>query len=55
MTSATQLAWQLSTTADTTVYVRYVVGTATLGAGRFITTVQYVQRADNGGQNPTSA
>ena len=53
-TAATQLAWQTSTTADTTVYVRYVVGVGTLGAGRFITTVHYVQRADNGGQNPTS-
>lgn len=54
-TAATQLAWQTSTTADTTVYVRLAVGTATLTAGRAIVTVQYVQRADNGAQNPTSA
>lgn len=54
-TAATQLAWQLSTTADTTVYVRNAVGTATLGAGRFIVTVNYVQRADNGAVNPVSA
>ena len=53
-TAATQLAWQLSTTADTTVYVRYVVGTGTLSTGRFITTVHYVQRADNGAQYPAS-
>src|SRR5574337_353671 len=37
-TAATQLAWQLSTTADTKVYYRYVVGGATLTAGRFILT-----------------
>lgn len=43
-TAATQLAWQTSTTADTTVYVRLAVGTATLTAGRFIVTVQYVQK-----------
>lgn len=43
-TAATQLAWQLSTTADTTVYVRNVVGAATLTAGRFIVTVLYVQK-----------
>lgn len=54
-TAATQLAWQTSTSADTTVYVRLAVGTATLTAGRYILTVQYVQRADNGGQNPVSA
>jgi len=53
-TAATQLAWQLSTTADTSVYVRDVVGTGTLSAGRFIVTVLYVQRADNGAQNPAS-
>ena len=53
-TAATQLAWQLSTTADTTVYLRNATGTATLTAGRFIVTVQYMQRADNGAQNPTS-
>ncbi len=54
-TAATQLAWQTSTTDDTTVFVRVVVGTATLTAGRFIVTVQYVQRAPNGAQNPVSA
>jgi hypothetical protein len=54
-TAATQLAWQTSTTADTTVYIRDVVGTATLTAGRFIVTVQYIQRADSGAQNPVSA
>ena len=43
-TAATQLAWQLSATADTTVYVRNVVGTDTLGAGRFIVTVTYAQK-----------
>lgn len=51
-TAATQLAWQLSTTADTTVYVRNTVGTATLGSGRTITTVLYIQRASNGSQHP---
>lgn len=54
-TAATQLAWQTSTSSDTTVYVRVAVGTATLTAGRAIVTVQYVQRADNGAQNPVSA
>ena len=54
-TAATQLAWQTSTTADTTVYVRVAVGTATLTAGRFIVTVQYIQRANDGAQNPVSA
>lgn len=43
-TAATQLAWQTSSTADTTVYVRLVVGTATLTAGRFISTVIYAQK-----------
>jgi hypothetical protein len=54
-TAATQAAWQTSTTADTTVYVRVAVGTATLTAGQFIVTVSYVQRAPNGAQNPASA
>jgi len=54
-TAATQLAWQTSTSADTTVYIRVAVGTATLTAGRAIVTVSYVQRADNGAQNPVSA
>lgn len=54
-TAATQLAWQTSTTADTTVYIRNAVGTAQLTAGRFIVTVLYVQRTENGAQNPVSA
>lgn len=54
-TATTQLAWQTSTTADTTVYVRIAVGTATLTAGRAIVTIAYAQRADNGAQNPVSA
>lgn len=54
-TAATQLAWQTSTAADTTIYIRNAVGTATLTAGRFIVTVVYVQRASSGAQNPTSA
>lgn len=54
-TAATQLAWQTSTTADTTVFVRVAVGTATLTAGRAIVTIAYAQRADNGAQNPVSA
>ena len=43
-TAATQLAWQTSATADTSVYVRCAVGTGTLGAGRFVVTVVYVQK-----------
>lgn len=54
-TAATQAAWQTSTSADTTVYVRVAVGTATLTAGQFVLTVSYVQRAPNGSQNPASA
>jgi hypothetical protein len=54
-TATTQLAWQTSTTADTTVFVRVNVATATLTAGRAIITVSYAQRADNGAQNPVSA
>jgi hypothetical protein len=54
-TAATQLAWQTSTTADTTVWIRNVTGTATLGSGRFIVTVNYAQRAPNGTANPVSA
>lgn len=42
-TAATQAAWALSTTADTTVYVRTVVGTDTLTAGAFTLTVLYTQ------------
>lgn len=52
-TAATQLAWQTSTTADTPIFIRDVVGTATLGSGRFIVTVVYIQRAPDGAQNPT--
>lgn len=51
-TAATQLAWQTSTSADTTVYVRVAVGTATLTAGRAIVTIVYVQRAADGSQAP---
>ena len=54
-TAATQLAWQTSTTADTTVWVRVAVGTATLTAGRAIVTVNYVQRLEDGSQNPVSS
>ena len=54
-TAATQLAWQTSTTADTTIYIRNAVATGTLGAGRFIVTVVYAQRTDNGAQFPVSA
>jgi hypothetical protein len=42
-TAATQLAWQIGT-SDQAVWVRNVVGTATLTAGRFIVTVLYVQK-----------
>lgn len=52
LTAATQLAWQTSTSADTPVWVRVAVATATLTAGRFIVTINYVQRADNGAQVP---
>ena len=54
-TAATQLAWQTSTTADTTVFVRNATGTDTIGVGRFIVTVVYVQRTDSGAQFPASA
>lgn len=53
-TATTQLAWQTSTAADTPLWVRYAVGTAA-GVGRAIITVLYVQRAENGAQNPVSA
>jgi uncharacterized membrane protein len=53
-TAATQLAWQTSTSADTSVYVRYAVGTEA-GVGRAIITVSYVQRTADGAQNPASA
>lgn len=42
-TAATQLAWQIGTD-DQTVYVRTAVASATLTAGRFILTVNYVQK-----------
>lgn len=54
-TATTQLAWSLSTTADTSVYLRNATGTATLTAGRAIVTVLYVQRTPSGAVNPTSA
>lgn len=52
-TAATQLAWQTSTSADTSVYIRNVVGTGTLTAGRFVVTVIYVQRSSSGSVTPT--
>ena len=57
-TASTQLAWQTATASDTTVYVRNVVGTGTLGAGRFIVSINYIQKAVNGTTaiaNPVSA
>jgi hypothetical protein len=51
-TAATQLAWQTSTTADTAVWVRVAVTTATLTAGRYILTIVYAQRADDGSAAP---
>jgi len=54
-TAATQLAWQTSTTADTSVWIRVAVGTATLTAGRLIVTVNYVQRLEDGSQNPAGS
>jgi hypothetical protein len=42
-TAATQLAWQIGA-ADQAVWVRNAVGGGTLGAGRFIVTVLYVQK-----------
>lgn len=53
-TAATQLAWQTSTSADTSLWVRYAVGAAA-GVGRAVITVSYVQRAADGSQNPASA
>jgi hypothetical protein len=47
-TAATQLAWILSTTADTPVFVRNATGTGTLTAGRFLLMVKYQQRMPNG-------
>jgi hypothetical protein len=44
-TAATQLAWSLSSSADTTVYVRCVVGTDTTAAGTAaIVTITYIQQ-----------
>lgn len=57
-TAATQLAWQTSTSEDTIVYVRNVVGTGTLGAGRFIVSINYIQKFVSGTTaiaNPISA
>jgi len=42
-TAATQLAWKTSATADTTLFVRNATGSNTLGAGRFLVTVLYMQ------------
>lgn len=53
-TAATQLAWQTSTTADTTIFIRNVIGTLATTQGRFIVTVVYIQRAADGAQNPTT-
>jgi hypothetical protein len=53
-TAATQLAWQTSTSADTIIYIRNVIGTLATTQGRFIVTVTYIQRAENGAQNPTT-
>ena len=52
--TANVLAYQTSTSADTTVYVRVAVGVAPLTAGRAIVTIVYAQRAENGAQNPTT-
>lgn len=54
-TAATQLTWTTSTTADTSLFIRSATAVGTLGAGRAIVTVMYVQRADSGAQAPTSA
>lgn len=57
-TAATQLAWLTATASDTTVYVRYAVGTGTLTAGRFLVTVRYIQKQVINGvavQNPLTA
>jgi len=53
-TTATQLAWQTSTTGDTTIYIRNAIGTLATTQGRFIVTVTYIQRAPDGAQNPTT-
>ena len=53
-TAANLLAWQTSTSADTTVWLNNTTGTATLGSGRFIATIVYVQRGSDGAQNPTT-
>lgn len=53
-TAATQLAWQTSTTGDTTIFVRNAIGTLATTQGRFIVTVTYIQRAPDGAQNPTA-
>lgn len=53
-TAATQLAWITSITADTPIYVRNAVGTATLTAGQYVVTVLYVQRSSTGLTNPVT-
>lgn len=53
LTAATQTAWYNSAASgDATVFIRLAVGTATLTAGRFIVTMDYVQRNDDGAANP---
>ena len=47
-TETTQLAWVLSTTADTPVFVRSATAVGTLSAGRFILMVKYMQRSPSG-------
>ena len=51
-TAATQLAWTTSTTADTSLFVRSATAVGTLGTGRAIVTVLYIQRSDAGSQTP---
>lgn len=51
-TAATQAAWFLSTTADTTVYVRVAVGIATLTAGKFSVIIEYAMREADGSYYP---
>lgn len=53
--TAVTLAFQNSAaSADTPIWVRYVVGTAA-GVGRAVITVIYVQRASSGATNPATA
>jgi hypothetical protein len=52
-TAANLLSWQTSTTADTPIWMNLAVATGTLGAGRFIVTIVYVQRLPDGTVAPT--